>query len=96
MLDGVISYPYSTREIVAIVKHLEKYSGDGVVSAIENVVSFDSFNQSVRDVIAKVFQQNDIPLSFDKGNKPKKYSINIAEEKILPPKILVEKWKLKS
>lgn len=38
--EGVFSYPYSTRELVAIAKHLEKFPGDGLLHSLGNVLSF--------------------------------------------------------
>jgi von Willebrand factor A domain-containing protein 8 len=35
--EGIVAYPYSTREIVAVAKHLEQYPEDGVVKTLENV-----------------------------------------------------------
>lgn len=32
--QGVITYPYSTREAVAVAKHLEKFPGDGITSVL--------------------------------------------------------------
>jgi MoxR-like ATPase len=40
---GDIAYPYSTREAVAVVKHLEKFPEDGIVSTLHNVLDFDRF-----------------------------------------------------
>jgi von Willebrand factor A domain-containing protein 8 len=36
-----ISYPYSTREVVNIVKHLNKYPGENISELIGNVLDFD-------------------------------------------------------
>jgi von Willebrand factor A domain-containing protein 8 len=38
--EGIVAYPYSTREIVAVAKHLEQYPEDGVVKTLENVSVF--------------------------------------------------------
>jgi von Willebrand factor A domain-containing protein 8 len=32
--NGTITYPYSTREAVAVAKHLEKFPQDGVTSVL--------------------------------------------------------------
>lgn len=31
--EGTLSYPYSTRELVGIVRHLQQYPADGLVSS---------------------------------------------------------------
>ena len=56
--DGDISYPYSTREAVGVVKHLEKYPDDDVVSALHNVLDFDSFDDHVYAMLGRVFQRH--------------------------------------
>lgn len=50
---GTISYPYSLRELLAIVKHLNKYPDEALVDALLNVVSFDLHRpQSLEIVVA--------------------------------------------
>ena len=60
---GDISYPYSTREAVAVVKHLQAYPDDGVVAAIHNVLDFDSFDDSTYSIIGGVFNHHGIQMS---------------------------------
>lgn len=59
---GDLSYPYSTREAVAVVKHLERYPDDSVISALHNVLDFDSFDSSVYATLGRVFQRHGIPV----------------------------------
>lgn len=40
--EGSITYPYSMREIVHIVSHLEQYPNEGVANVVRNVFDFDS------------------------------------------------------
>jgi von Willebrand factor A domain-containing protein 8 len=61
--NGDISYPYSTREAIAVVKHLEKFPSDGVVSALHNVLDFDSYDHQTYSLLGKVFQRHGIPVS---------------------------------
>ncbi|GMH53310.1 hypothetical protein TrRE_jg2991, partial [Triparma retinervis] len=42
---GDITYPYSTREAVATVRHIEAFPGDGMVRALGNVLDFDTFDE---------------------------------------------------
>jgi hypothetical protein len=60
--DGVLNYPYSTREAIAVVKHLEEYPDDGVVRALHNVIDFDTFDPLVYATIGEVFQRNGVPV----------------------------------
>ena len=59
---GELAYPYSTREIVAIVKHLQAFPDDGLIEAIENVLSFDNWTFATRKMVAKVFRDHGIPV----------------------------------
>ena len=55
--QGTIQYPYSTREVVNIVKHLQKFPNDGLGQVVRNVFDFDSYDleakKSVEDVLRK-------------------------------------------
>lgn len=53
--QGVLAYPYSTREAVAVAKHLEKFPQDGVISVLENILAFDSFDDGLRKQLAQLF-----------------------------------------
>ena len=54
---GEIAYPYSTREAVAIAKHLESFPEDGVQDVLENVMAFDAYDENLRHEIAAVFRK---------------------------------------
>jgi von Willebrand factor A domain-containing protein 8 len=60
---GDISYPYSTREAIAVVKHLDRFPSDGVVAALHNVLDFDSYDDQTYSLLGKVFQRHGIPVS---------------------------------
>lgn len=60
--SGLLAYPYSTREIVAVAKHLQEFPDDGAVRTLENVLAFDSFDARLRSMLADVFQRHGIPL----------------------------------
>lgn len=55
--QSLLSYPYSTREVVNIVKHLQKFPEADIEEAILNVFDFDKYNpelvESVGQVLAK-------------------------------------------
>ncbi|KAG7353031.1 ATPase AAA [Nitzschia inconspicua] len=61
--NGDISYPYSTREAIAVVKHLERFPSDDVVAALHNVLDFDSYDEQTYSLLGKVFQRHGIPVS---------------------------------
>ena len=64
--DGLLSYPYSTRELVNIVKHLQKYPEDGLVTTIENVFSFDGYDAQLLQHLTQVFHRHGLPVG---GNR---------------------------
>jgi hypothetical protein len=51
---GLLSYPYSTREALGIVKHLQAFPNDSFEEAMENVFSFDLQDPQVRDHVSKL------------------------------------------
>ena len=57
-----MSYPYSAREAVAVVKHLQEYPEDGAADAVENILGFEGYNPRIRKQIALIFQSKGIPV----------------------------------
>lgn len=91
--NDILPYPYSTREAVAVVRHLERFPDDGVVETLENVLGFDAFDLSLRETIEKVFQSHDIPLQS--RNSSISYKLDLAEEYPKPMEVTTEIWKYK-
>ncbi|KAK3267900.1 hypothetical protein CYMTET_23568 [Cymbomonas tetramitiformis] len=60
--EGVLSYPYSTREAVAVVRHVEAHPADALSVALHNVLGFDAFNSGVSSTLKGVFRDHGIPL----------------------------------
>ena len=62
--QGLISYPYSTRELVNIVKHLEKYPDEPLASVLANVHDFDHFNEQndLKQTFSEVMRKHGIPI----------------------------------
>lgn len=57
--NGTVQYPYSTREAVAVAKHVnEYYPNDSIVKILHNVLDFDSFDKDVYRQICKVFHDH--------------------------------------
>ncbi|KAL2081742.1 hypothetical protein ACEWY4_023595 [Coilia grayii] len=75
---GTITYPYSTREVVNIVKHLQKFPDEGLASTVQNVFDFDTYNKDTREVLISVLHKHGIPI----GAKPS--SVHLAKELPLP------------
>ena len=57
-----LKYPFSAREAVSVVRHVQKFPKDGVVAAVENILGFEGLSPLTRAQIARVFQANDIPV----------------------------------
>ena len=56
--EGTLLYPYSTREMVNIVLHLSKYPSDSMSEVLDNVLSFDSFDLRVLEMLLEVFNRH--------------------------------------
>ncbi|KAM3861847.1 von Willebrand factor A domain-containing protein 8 [Diretmus argenteus] len=76
--QGTITYPYSTREVVNIVKHLQKFPDEGLANVVRNVFDFDSYNKDTQEVLIGALHKHGIPI----GAKPS--SVNLARELPLP------------
>ena len=61
--SGDIAYPYSTREAVAVVKHLQRYPEDDVVAVLHNVLDLDSYDEHQYQKLGEVFRKHNF--SFD-------------------------------
>lgn len=57
---GQLSYPYSTREVVNIVKHMERYPNDDISDVIENVLHFDRYAPEVWDQVTSVLSRHNL------------------------------------
>lgn len=50
--------PYSIREAVALIKHLQAFPEDGVLNALPNVLGFDQYGgPDLRRTLADVFRR---------------------------------------
>ncbi|KAL1924595.1 uncharacterized protein VTP21DRAFT_4249 [Calcarisporiella thermophila] len=63
--EGMISYPYSTRELVNIVRHLQAYPEEGVSRVLQNVFDFDQYDQSSRGILVETFRKHGIPIGLE-------------------------------
>ena len=54
--SGQTQYPYSTREAVAIVKHLAQFPDEGIQAACSNVFDFDVYNEEASKLVVQVLQ----------------------------------------
>ena len=63
--EGLISYPYSTRELVNIVRHLEEFPREGLSRAVRNVFDFDQYERETKDLLIETLQKNGIPAGME-------------------------------
>ena len=64
---GEIAYPYSTREAVALVKHLQSFPSDGLLAAAENVFAFDGHEPAIAQTITSVLRRHGVPAGGGAG-----------------------------
>ncbi|KAK3543698.1 hypothetical protein QTP70_027205 [Hemibagrus guttatus] len=84
--QGTITYPYSTREVVNIVKHLQKFPDEGLANVVRNVFDFDTYNKDMREVLIAALHKHGIPI----GAKPT--SVHLAKELPLPDCKMAGYW----
>jgi MoxR-like ATPase len=88
MVDqGQLTYPYSLRELVNIVKHMEAFPGDSLLQGIDNVFHFDQYDTVIREHLTGIFQRHGLPVGgyFD-------FSVKLASEVALPSSLPSERW----
>jgi len=75
MVDsGVLSYPYSIRELVRLVQHIESYPEDSMEDVFSNVFAFDWHDKKLRELLMSTVSKFGIrmgsvrPAPFKYGN----------------------------
>ncbi|XP_026544257.1 von Willebrand factor A domain-containing protein 8, partial [Notechis scutatus] len=86
--QGIINYPYSTREVVNLVKHLQKFPTEGLANVVRNVFDFDSYNKEMREILIRTLHKHGIPI----GAKPD--NVQMAKELPLPDTKFMGYWKM--
>ncbi|XP_065352663.1 von Willebrand factor A domain-containing protein 8 isoform X2 [Cloeon dipterum] len=87
--QGLVQYPYSTREVVNVVKHLQKFPEEGIASVVRNVFDFDSYSQEAKEVLVNTLHKHGIPI----GTKPS--NVALGKEYPLPALKMAGHWKTK-
>lgn len=67
---NLVSYPYSTREAVNIIKHLQTYPQDTLLNAIRNVFDFDCYSKEAQEVITNVLNKHKLPIKLSPWTGP--------------------------
>ncbi|GIY28025.1 von Willebrand factor A domain-containing protein 8 [Caerostris darwini] len=84
---GLITYPYSTREVVNIIKHLNKFHDEGIPFALKNVFDFDSYNTELKETLNDIFKKHGIPTEKDT------LAVQLASSYKLPKECFKAEWK---
>jgi hypothetical protein len=63
--EGVLSYPYSSRELVNIVCHLERFPRDSVGAALANVFAFDVGEEQTMEAVEEVLSRHGLTVAAD-------------------------------
>ncbi|KAK3250339.1 hypothetical protein CYMTET_40279 [Cymbomonas tetramitiformis] len=77
---GSMAYPYSTRELVALVKHIQAHPGDPMEVVLENVFGFEVFDESLRMVLEATIARYGL---LPEGEFPRSRSIPGAKKEPL-------------
>ena len=56
--EGTIQYPYSTREVVNIVKHLQLFPNEGLGQVVRNVFDFDNYEKETRETVDEILHKH--------------------------------------
>ncbi|KFM72906.1 hypothetical protein X975_02246, partial [Stegodyphus mimosarum] len=88
--SGLISYPYSTREVVNVVKHLNKYPEDGISHVLKNVFDFDNFSLELKETLEGLFEKHGIP------SENQTIKIKIADKFNLPKPHYKAEWQVEN
>lgn len=59
---GQLNYPYSAREVVNIVKHLQKYPNEDMNELIGNVLDFDRYSPDALDQVTEILQKHGLAI----------------------------------
>lgn len=89
--EGLISYPYSTRELVNIVRHLEEFPREGLSRAVRNVFDFDQYEKETKDLLIETLQKNGIPAGMES-----EFKIELGVDIKLSEPDLLEVWERKA
>ncbi|RHZ72552.1 hypothetical protein Glove_242g5 [Diversispora epigaea] len=85
--EGLISYPYSTRELVNVVKHMQQFPDEGISRILQNVFDFDQYDKDSKDLLIATFQKHEIPVGLESD-----FTVNLGTSITLSDPVLSEYW----
>ncbi|XP_023163601.1 von Willebrand factor A domain-containing protein 8 isoform X2 [Drosophila hydei] len=60
--EGLLNYPYSMREVVSIVKHLERFPDENMSELVGNVFDFDRYQPATLQQVTNVLAKHGLPI----------------------------------
>ncbi|EGF84196.1 hypothetical protein BATDEDRAFT_84927 [Batrachochytrium dendrobatidis JAM81] len=85
--EGLISYPYSTRELVNVVKHMQAYPSEGLSKALQNVFDFDLHEPDLRALLIDTMTKHGVSIG-----KETIFKLRLANNISLSPSTILEHW----
>ncbi|CAJ1443811.1 unnamed protein product, partial [Effrenium voratum] len=58
--DGRLQYPYSARELLAVVRHLERFPNEPLEEALSSVLAFDRFDAALKEQLRPLLEKRNI------------------------------------
>eukprot|EP00434_Breviolum_minutum_P000153 symbB.v1.2.000130.t3/scaffold16.1/size461936/4 len=58
--DGRLQYPYSARELLAVIRHLERFPNEPLEEALSSVLAFDRFDASLREALRPLLERRGV------------------------------------
>ncbi|KAI3640849.1 hypothetical protein MIR68_001727 [Amoeboaphelidium protococcarum] len=65
---GQLSYPYSTRELVNVAKHLQNFPSSSISIALRNVFDFDSYDSDRANLISSILAKHGLASLLSSAN----------------------------
>lgn len=62
MASGRLAYPYSTRELVNLVRHVQAFPSEAIHTVTENVIAFDKHNTAALSIVRDIFSRHGVPI----------------------------------
>jgi len=94
--EGLLTYPYSTRELVNISRHLQQFPGQSIGSALRDILDFDRHDAHALGTLREVLLRWGIPLDASVGGgEGAGGTVELAPERRLPAPALAERWLLR-
>ncbi|CAH7688707.1 AAA domain-containing protein [Phakopsora pachyrhizi] len=60
--EGTVTYPFSLRELINLVRHLKEYDQDSLETGLRNIFDFDVYRPETIDFLHKVMQKHGIEI----------------------------------